>query len=437
MLVQIRPRVPAELVSVLELEDKPAILLDRDYRILATNAAYQRHYDTTVEIGHDRCFRVSHGYDSPCDQNDEACPLASALSTGRASRVFHVHHGPEGPEHVDVELRPIRDEDGEIAFFIERIDPLEEASASIDGEFVGRAKAFTRAVEMIHRAAVAEVPVLLRGESGTGKELAARAVHQASAHREGPFVPVECSGLAPNLFESELFGHEQGAFTGATKAKAGLVEAAKCGTLFLDEIGDVPLELQVKLLRLLESGTYRRVGDTRPRRAEFRLVLATHRPLEQLMQRGEFRQDLYYRISVFPIELPPLRDRKDDIPLLAERILKHMGTKKRLGSDAVHVLMQYDFPGNVRELRNILERAALLCDDDEIGVACLPGIDPVGGQPTGGSNNGPRTIRPLREVEAEYLAWAAANFDGERRELAAKLGLSERTLYRKLRETKG
>ncbi len=406
----------------------PAILLSKDYVIQDANAAYAEHYGRSVEVGRARCFEVSHGYSTPCDQNGELCPLQRSLETKRTTRVFHVHHGPDGPEHVDVELTPLVSDDGEVEGFVEVIRPIDVMSAQVSGTFVGRSRAFQRIVELIHRAAPSDVPVLLLGESGAGKELAARAIHAASRRSGGPFVPVECSGLSESLFESELFGHVKGAFTGAHRDRDGLVHAAAGGTLFLDEVGDVPLSLQVKLLRLLESGTYRRVGDTDPRRAEFRLVLATHQDLKGMVDAGRFRTDLYYRINAFPVNLPPLRERREDIPLIANALLS--GTNKRLSHEATEALLSYDFPGNVRELKNVLERAILLSDDDEIRPDHLL---PSSTHSVDGAWPWGDVILPLEEVERRYLAWASAEFDGDRKALASKLGLSERTLYRKLK----
>lgn len=440
MLVQLLPKpvVTPELQSVLDAEKQPAILLGRDYRILATNRAYVEHYGTQPKLGEDACYRVSHGYSSPCDQNGESCPLRASLDSRKPQRVFHVHHHPDGPEHVDVELRPLLGDDGEISAFIEVITRIDEASAHPGGSFVGRSEPFKHVVELIRRGAPSEVPILLTGESGTGKELAARAIHDASDRRGGPFVPVECSGLSEQLFESEFFGHVRGAFTGALSTKPGLVEAATGGTLFLDEIGDVPRGLQVKLLRLLESGTYRRVGEVEQRRADFRLVCATHHDLLDTVAVGRFRRDLFYRINVFPIALPALRARREDLPLLCDAMLRDH--HKTLAPAALEVLLRYDFPGNIRELRNILERAVLLCDGPDIQPQHLPaelastvsaGSVPSGEWPWGNE------VLPLDEVERRYLLWAEETCARDRRELARLLGVSERTLYRKLRAAGG
>ncbi len=206
---------------------------------------------------------------------------------------------------------------------------MAQSAPSASG-LIGRTAAFQEMLELVARVGSSQAAVLLLGESGTGKELVARAIHEASTRASGPLVVVDCARLPETLFESELFGHEKGAFTGAQAAKSGLVEAASGGTLFLDEVGDIPLPMQVKLLRLLESGTYRRVGCTEPRRADVRLVSATHRDLQTMVTDGRFREDLYYRLSTFPIDLPPLRERQGDIPLLVTSLLSRVAPTRRL-----------------------------------------------------------------------------------------------------------
>ena len=289
-------------------------------------------------------------------------------------------------------------------------------------------------LELVHRVAASETTVLLLGDSGTGKELVAEAVHRISGRSDGPFVPVDCPGLNESLFESELFGHEKGSFTGAYARKLGLVEAARGGTLFLDEMGDIPSTLQVKLLRLIETGFYRRVGSVEPIRVDFRLICATNRNLREMTESGAFRKDLFHRISAFPITVPPLRERVEDIPLLAASLLKRLDGQRRLMLDpkTLAVLRNYSFPGNVRELLNILERAGLLVDGDTIYPQHLP--DECFSDDSGAHVlTAPGQIVPLDEMERRYLQWAMARFSGDRQMLAGQLGLSERTLYRKLR----
>jgi DNA-binding NtrC family response regulator len=424
-----------EITSLLDAYNAPAILLDRDYRIVAANDAYRATYSHGATPLGEPCYAVSHGYRVPCDEAGEDCPLRTSLETGTPKRVLHVHHTPNGQEHVDVETHPVRDDSGEIAYFLEILNEVGGASPDAGGEgLVGRSPAFNYMLEMVERVAPTETAVLLLGESGTGKELAARAVHEASRRAGGPFVPVECSGLTESLFESELFGHEKGAFTGAHFRKTGLVESAQGGTLFLDEVGDIPLPLQVKLLRLLETRTYRPVGSVETRKADFRLVCATHQDLRGLMESGRFREDLYYRLSAFPIHLPALRERPGDVPLLARALLGRLepGRGHRLTAAAEQRLMDYPFPGNVRELRNLLERATILADGEEIHPEHLSLPQEGGWAPA--QPGLPDDIRPLKEVEQRYLRWAAAQAGTDKAELARQLGVSERTLYRKLQE---
>jgi transcriptional regulator with PAS, ATPase and Fis domain len=445
------PQVQA-LVSYLEHESQPMIVLDPDYNILAANTAYQRQFGTTDRpyIGH-KCYRVSHHYDVPCDQAGEHCPMKKAFELKGPDRVLHIHHTPRGPEHVDVELRPILDGQREVVAYVERLTTVRSASArpSSDG-LVGRAPAFNAALSAVQRVAPSMLPVLLLGESGTGKELFARAVHEASPRAHGPFVVVDCSGLTETLFESELFGYEKGAFTGASARKPGLVETAKGGTLFLDEMGDVPLSMQVKLLRLIESGTFRRVGAIEPQQADFRLVAATHKPLRLMVADGRFRQDLYYRISAFPIQLPPLRERLADIPLLVDSFLQRgSSTKHRVSvqPEAMAQLQAHDWPGNIRELRNVLDRARLFADDGIVRVEHLPDWLNAGA-PGLASMRPPIAVQAAQAVQAASSASTIAS-PGEtddaglrrladasnctRKELARQVGLSERTLYRRLK----
>jgi DNA-binding NtrC family response regulator len=429
--------------AVLDGLDGPAIALDTDYRILAANHAYRSVFGHGADVVGHTCFSVSHGATVPCDQAGEACPMRLAEAAGTAQRVLHIHHTPRGDVHVSVETRPVYRPDGALWFYVEFLHehPSGTAAASAEHGLVGRSPAFMRVLDLVHRVAPSMTTALLLGESGTGKELVARAIHDASDRRDRPFVPVECSGLTESLFESELFGHERGAFTGAHAAKPGLVEAAKGGSLFLDEVGDIPPLLQVKLLRLLETRTFRRVGSVEPQEANFRLICATHRDLGQLVAAGEFRQDLYYRICAFPIPLPPLRERREDIPLLVETLLRRIPGAQhlRLAEEAMGCLREYRFPGNIRELRNVLERAAVLVDGPVIRPEHLPDAcrdaaaaavasvaQPDSGETVGGA------IQTLEEAERAYLRRVVAAFRGDRRSLARALGVSERTLFRKL-----
>jgi DNA-binding NtrC family response regulator len=239
---------------------------------------------------------------------------------------------------------------------------------------IGRSPAMARVFELVRKAARSEANILILGESGTGKELIARAIHANSPRAAQPFVPVDCASLPENLLESELFGHEKGAFTGAVRSKPGLIETAHRGTLFLDEIGELTLPLQSKLLRVIQERQIRRVGSTTQIDVDVRIVSATNRNLRESVAKGEFREELYYRVNVIAIALPPLRDRAGDIPLLVHAFLKRYGQGRvtRIADDALAALEAYPWPGNVRELQNVVERACALADDDTVRRRDLP-----------------------------------------------------------------
>jgi DNA-binding NtrC family response regulator len=438
-----------ELTSYLETLAEPHILFDRQYRILAANSAYRNQFSPNESVIGRTCFDVSHRFNVPCDQAGESCPLARSRESGQRERVLHLHHTPRGEEYVNIELVPLKNAAGEQSYFIEKMERQTHAKSvpAVQG-MVGRSDAFRHMLELVARVSQSDASVLLLGESGTGKELVARAIHQASTRSSAPLVIVECSSLTESLFESELFGHERGAFTGANSAKAGLVESASGGTLFLDEVGDIPLGMQVKLLRLLESGTYRRVGSTELRQTDLRIISATHRDLRGWAGDGRFREDLYYRLSTFPIRLPALRERTSDIPILANALLSRVAPRRNLqiSEGAMTLLSQAPYSGNIRELRNILERAALMCDGNTIEpshvqIAFSTEMSPRANevrvrpvyQPQSDVANSGRRGGSLQEITMNELREQLASHKGSRAELAKKLGISERSLYRKLR----
>lgn len=426
-----------ELLSFLDGLPEPRIVMNADYRIVAANAAYLREFSGGKPIAGRFCYEVSHHFDVPCDQAGESCPLRQSLDAGTSQRVLHLHHTPRGEEHVDVETTPIRDDQGQIVYFVETMRIVRQASTRAAAQgLVGRSPAFIGMLEKILRVANSNAAVLLLGETGTGKELVAHAIHEASLREEGPFVAVDCAGMTETLFESELFGYEKGAFTGATHRKQGLVEAASGGTLFLDEIGELPLSLQVKLLRLLETGTYRRVGGLDWLPADFRLITATHRDLRAMVQAETFRRDLYFRINTFPIRTPALHERPEDIPLLAESLLERVDRKSRRGFTpvALHWLSGRQYSGNIRELRNLIERATLLTDGDQIDLPELLEMsdDPAPVEITTDGGFRIDEVLDLVELEQRYLRWAKARSGIDTANLAGLLGISARTLYRKL-----
>jgi two-component system response regulator AtoC len=314
---------------------------------------------------------------------------------------------------------------------------------------IGECEAMRALGDLIQRAAQTSTTVMIRGESGTGKELVARAIHDQSGRRAGPFVPLHCAALPESLLESELFGHEKGAFTGATSRKPGRVELAEGGTLFLDEIGDLPLPMQVKLLRLLQEKEFQRIGGTRVQRADVRFVAATHRDLEAMVRAGEFREDFYYRISVFSIELPPLRERGEDIALLSRHLCRTLSAEHgraplELEDAAIDLLRAQDWLGNVRQLQNFIERLVILTDSPVITaetvepeLARLPDLSRPGpsAAEAGSADQGTTDLKSRRSDAERRALLEALERSRHNRSLAARiLGISRRSLYNKLEE---
>ncbi len=302
---------------------------------------------------------------------------------------------------------------------------------------VGTSNAMKEVYRLIEQVSNSNATVLLRGESGTGKDLVAHAIHYNSLRADKPFVKVNCTALPDTLLESELFGHEKGAFTGASERKLGRFERAHGGTLFLDEIGDFSLNLQVKLLRIIQFKEFERVGGLETIKTNVRIVVATHKNLEEQIKEGLFREDLYYRINVFPIYMPPLRDRKDDIMLLADYFLEKIAAENnkdisRISTPAIEMLTRYHWPGNIRELENCIERAVLLCNDDVIRSEHLPpSLQMI-------KKDEAVARRSLTEIienkERELIVDALKKFDGQQRKTAGELGISERVLGYKIKK---
>jgi two-component system, NtrC family, response regulator AtoC len=312
--------------------------------------------------------------------------------------------------------------------------PAEEAQSAL----VFRSKAMEDLAALAESAARADSTVVITGESGTGKDVLARFIHARSARSDSPAIAVNCAALPESLFESEFFGHERGAFTGATATKRGLIEAADGSTLFLDEVGEMPAQIQVKLLRFLEEGRFRRVGATRDRESDVRVIAATNRNLADDVRQGRFRADLFYRLNVISLHIPPLRHRREDIPALVEHFLAVFRERFNrpaldLSEEARQRLSAHDWPGNVRELRNCLERAAALAQGDTIEAdQVLPpsAVQPAEGK-AGETGTTPVT---LDELERRHILRVLEDAGGNRERAAAILGISARTLYRKLRE---
>ena len=431
-----KPRKPdLSLQSIIDSHSNPFVLVDENFTIIAANKAYRDSYATTDDkvVGH-KCHRVSHHFDTPCFMNNEDCPLSKVLETNERYEVLHIHFDQHNqPEHVRIKGHPILGADG-TRYVGEEVIRLAKAT-ELDCEeqkLIGRSVAFRRCIEGLSTAADSDVNILLVGESGAGKSLAASYIHRRSGRSGRAFITVDCSAINEALFESELFGHERGAFAGCVGRRRGLLDQADGGTLFLDEVGDLPLGLQGRVLNAIETGHFRRVGGRELLKSNARIITSTHYDLLAKIQENTFRSDLYYRLAGILHKIPSLRERTDDIPALADALLMRMrdpaAYRCHISEDARDVLSKYDYPGNIRELRNTLQRAVSLCTDGQIRAEHIVFDDrpetrtpPVSGNP-----------RSLKQMESQQIAFLLEKYHGHRRKVAEELGISERTLYRKL-----
>ncbi|MEA3276940.1 MAG: sigma 54-interacting transcriptional regulator [Pseudomonadota bacterium] len=442
-----------DLQSIAETHEQPFLIIDPQFRVVAANRAFQLAYRISLQdVLGKHCFQVSHGVPGPCFERGEQCSLTKVLETGEPCSCLHVHTSRDEERrihHVRVKGYPLRL--GADSFYLgESMVEISVRDEECDPSdcMLGHSKPFLATLEAMKVAAQSDAPVLLQGETGTGKELAANFIHRQSPRSRRPFLTLDCPALTETLVESELFGHERGAFTGSVGDRQGLFKLANGGTLFLDEIGEMPQRLQTKLLRVLETGQFRRVGGNRIMESDVRIICATNRDLQDELERGSFREDLYYRLACFSIQLPSLRERREDIPELALFWLKqtrHPGQRcLRLTPEALALLKGYDFPGNVRELRNILQAAAAHATGTSIDDSLVRAIM---GRRTEGRRNGdlsiggrsPREpdVEPAgpshQEIERDQLSRMLRKHKGNRAAVAKALGVTERTVYRKLK----
>lgn len=371
-----------------------------------------------------------------------ACPIKEAQATGEAvvNREVDITDRKNRKIPVSYSASVLRDPQGQAVGGVKTFRDLSPVYMLRRGikekysfrDLVSRNPAMRRLFDLLPDVAATEATVLLNGESGTGKELFTRAVHDLSPRREGPLVVINCGALPEPLLESEIFGARKGAYTGSVENRPGRLEMARGGTLFLDEIGDLPLPLQVKLLRVIENREFQPLGAKSPLTADVRFVAATHRNLEEMVAEGSFRRDLYFRINVVHFGIPPLRERAEDIPLLIDMALDRFNGRynkriRGLSSEALNVLLRYNYPGNVRELLNIVEQAVILCRDGEIGVELLPPAIPF---PASGAEEVKGTAPAPPQMSRELLEQLLGHHGGNRTQVARELGVDRTTLWR-------
>ena len=438
-----------DMQTVIDAQDNAFVVIDKDYNIVAANKAYCNAYgiESDAIVGH-KCHQVSHHSDLPCHLNGEDCPHKEVFATGKPHHVLHIHFDKDNnEEHVRIKGSPIKGANGEM-FLGEAVFPVakSEEMGCDEQRMLGTSPAFLACIEEMSGAAPSDVPILLNGESGVGKELAGQFIHKKSGRRARPYISIDCTSIGEGIFESELFGHERGSFTGCVGRRHGLIESADGGTLFLDEIGEVPLSIQSRLLRVLETGYYRRLGGRDDLHVDVRVVCSTHNNLRKMVEEGTFRADLYYRIAGISITIPPLRERRADIPPLVKAItekLHHAScTQCRVTEETMETLSRYDFPGNIRELRNILQKACSLSTNGILTPDLLQFdkfsniyINPLADRRLESRDaKKPTTSKSITEVEATHIESLLHQYGGHRARVAEVLKISERTLYRKLKQ---
>ena len=376
-------------------------------------------------------------------------PFCSLFATGTVrEKQCLITNKAQRAVHVMKNATVLKDDNGHIIGAVEmftdqselvhkqmEVDSLRKTCHLEEGfhGIVGRSNGIQRVFDLVESVAPTAAPVMILGQSGTGKELVARAIHEVSPRSKEPFIKVNCAALNESLLESELFGHEKGSFTGAERLRIGRFEAAHGGTIFLDEIGDIPLSTQVKLLRVLEEREIERVGDHRPIQVDVRIVTATNKNLEKLIREGAFREDLYFRISVFPLSIPALKDRRDDIPVIIESFLEQHALKARKTVAGVHPhamekLLTYDWPGNVRELKNAIEYASVLCTGPSLQVRDLP--PKIVLPPT---ENAPQKESADENGERENFLQLLRECGGNQSEVSRRLGVSRVTVWKRIK----
>jgi len=449
------------LGQVVDTMAEGVFVVDNLRRIVLWNKAMEllTGYSHAEALGQDCSFLRCEGLLESAE-GSHSCPLHEQddASAGKRECLLRGRNGGQIP--VLKNACVLKDADGHVTGLVETITDLrplkylEQQIAELDhawvpvrrmGRLVGKSHRMQTVYERIHLAANSQATVLILGETGTGKELVAEAIHFASARKHGPFVKVNCSALSENLLESELFGHVQGAFTGAIKNKIGRFEAADKGTILLDEVGDISPVIQLKLLRVIQEREIEPVGSSETRQVDVRILAATHRDMRDLVRKGQFREDLYYRLRVFQIDMPALREHKEDIPLLAETFMRRFNDEtgksiQTLSSEVRHCFMDYCWPGNIRELENAIEHAYVTCQNDEIGLFDLPSelrqteLRAAECRRNAQLDNAPGSSKKAAAQTPEQLIATLEACGWNKAEVARRLGLNRATVWRKMKQ---
>ena len=435
-----RPQ-PKEQKVILDSISEGVFTVDMDWRITSFNRAAEEITGIQREKAIGRhCRDILRA-----DVCESDCTLGSTMESGKPimNKVVHIIDDQGKKRAVAISTALLKDSSGEIIGGVETfrdMSMIEQLRKEIDGRYscediISQSHKMQNIFAVLPNIAESNTTVLIEGESGTGKELFARAIHNLSFRKDKPFVAVNCASLPDTLLESELFGYKAGAFTDAKKDKPGRFALAQGGTIFLDEIGDISSAVQVRLLRVLQEKTYEPVGGVSPVKADVRIITATNKKLDQLVQQGKFRDDLYYRVNVMKLELPPLRDRKEDIPLLVDHFISRFNSLHNkniccITNEVTAILLAYDYPGNVRELENIIEHCFVLCEGEIIEAKHLPASVRPALKANRSEDSEPTTIK---QMEIILITQALRRNEGNKTATAKQLGINKSTLFRKMK----
>lgn len=429
------------LKSIMDTVSDGVTVIDKDFKVVFQNRSIQSKFGN---IKGECCYSAYRGRQEPCSN----CAIIEVLKDGKPRKTLQDSVMQNGDiVWMECSCGPLKDKDGNITGAVEIVRNVTENIRLTDenvmlrrqvnksvgfNSIITQSNEIEKIFELIRKISATKSSVLISGESGTGKELFARAIWSHSDRKDKPFVAINSSSIPENLFESEFFGHAKGSFTGAVEDHIGIVETANGGTLFLDEVGDIPLQMQVKLLRFLQEGTFRRVGETEERKVDVRVISATNINLEESIKESLFREDLFYRLSIIPIFLPPLRNRKEDIPLLATHFLhqycdSHKRSINGFASDTLKKLLDYKWPGNIRELQNVIEYSMHIADDDQ--VISINHLPPAVSENEKSSNSGLELNMSIEEYTRQAIVHLQEFHNEE--EISSILGISRKNLWEK------